>query len=171
MKYVLLRWFATLYTVNQVGINAWRTPTMNFSWSMIAWSTNLCQAIIFNPTVLSLPLRFQGSFQLYIQIDDEDRIGGVGSTDRVADIYIHKNLNNSSPLSRMTYHHGVMNHITIELSFQVVCGRNFNGIDCSECIPGWTSPSTSCLTGKLILGECRALWGSPDKVIYCMAML
>ena len=112
---------------------------MNFSWSMIAWSTNLCQAIIFNPTVLSLPLRFQGSFQLYIQIDDEDRIGGVGSTDRVADIYIHKNLNNSSPLSRMTYQHGVMNHITIELSFQVVCGRNFNGIDCSECIPGWTS--------------------------------
>ena len=169
MKYPWL--FATLYTVNQVGINAWRTPTMNFSvvpWSMIAWSTNLCQAIIFNPTVLSLPLRFQGSFQLYIRIDDIDPFG---SPERVADIYIHKNLSKSSPLSRMMYQHGAMNHITIELSFQIVCDPNFNGIDCSECIPVSTNSSNSCRTGKLILGECRALWGSPDKVMYCMAML
>ena len=29
---------------------------------------------------------------------------------------------------------------------------------------GWT-------TSNAILGECRALWGSPDKMMYCMAML
>jgi len=167
MKYPWL--FATLYTANQVGINAWRTPTMNFSvvpWSMIAWSTNLCQAIIFNPTVLSLPLRFQGSFQLYIRIDDIDP---VGSPERVADIYIPKNLSPSSPLNRMYYPDDTSNP-RIELGFQVDCDRNFYSSDCSVfcqltddstghydcgpngeiiCLSGWTNPPT-CLTGKLI---------------------
>ena len=70
---------------------------------------------------MSFTHSFQGSIQLYIQVNDTDTFP-ARSQQRVADIYVNKALDPGSISSTTPYRNGT---VTIYLSFQI----------CDQCVP------------------------------------
>ena len=68
-------------------------------------------------------LLFQGSFQFYIQVSDDTNT----LDNRVANIFVNKNLSAGSTSGPSFYPAESTNRIRIELSFQVHCVDNFTG--------------------------------------------
>ena len=106
----------------------------------------------------------QGSFQLYVEVFDEDPF----DDSRVDDIYVDSSLSTSSSFTAEQWYPG--DHGSrIRLSFRVQCTADFYGSNCAIfcvaqddsgghytcgsggeriCLSGWSDPSGNCLTRK-----------------------
>ena len=114
------------------------------------------------------PIKKKGSFQLLVEVYDDDNFS---SDDHVDSVYAEMTgLAVSSNFTSISTYTGVNGEGSISLQFQVVCETNFYGANCASycintnsssghytcdsdgtktCLPGWSSPSTNCLTRKL----------------------
>ena len=81
------------------------------------------------------PLYFQG-VQLYVEVIDSD---SGGSDDLIDVLLIDHDLPIGQPSPRQN-HSGIFDfkYVMMDLSITAICGRNFQGPDCSQCLPGFT---------------------------------
>ncbi len=118
-----------------------------------------------------MQLQLQGSFQLFIEVIEDDLISILDSL--VDDVYIVETLAPSSSFTSETVYTGENGRADISLSFRVQCQENFYGSDCGtncvdtdiegvghytcdattgqkDCNSGWTDANSGCLTRKLL---------------------
>ena len=93
---------------------------------------------------------FQGGFQLYISVVDED----VDIDDHVDDIFVDITLSPSTSFTPVQTFTGIYNNSMVELSFRVTCLVADTGT-CEvdnplTCEDGWTDPANGCRTRELI---------------------
>ena len=82
--------------------------------------------------------------QLYIEIQDEDRGSdnrlGANEPDELVDILlINYNLTVGEQSTRQQYS-GTFGFLTMDMAISVNCVNNFQGSDCTQCVPGVTGP-------------------------------
>ena len=110
-------------------------------------------------------------FQLYVNVQDID----PQFHDLIADIFIDLILDPSESFNPVgTY--GMRSGGSITLQFKVMCNADYYSLDCATfcvdtdddtghfncsstgeklCLPGWSEPTTNCLTRKPILIKCQ----------------
>ena len=119
-------------------------------------------AISFTQTLL----HFQG-VQLHIEIIDDDY--SHSADDLIDVLLIEHNLPIGQPSPRKNYT-GIYNisFVTMDLSITAKCAENFQGSDCSRCLPGFAG--TMCNVG---INECscsgngQCLDGMPSLICEC----
>ena len=119
----------------------------------------------------------QGSFQLYVEVFDDDPNVPLFEDSHVDDIYVDSTLSTSPSFTAEQWYTG--DHDSrILLSFRVQCNANFYGSECAVycvaqddngghftcsssgeklCLSGWSDPSGNCLTRKELImrtGSC-----------------
>ena len=110
----------------------------------------------------------QGGFQLYLKVVNIN----PPSDDRTAITLINLDPDLSESFKSGRY-------ISITLQYKVMCNADYYGLDCATfcvdtdddtghfscsstgeklCLPGWSEPTTNCLTRKLILIKCQPVF-------------
>ena len=108
----------------------------------------------------------QGSFQLYIAVQDND----LNADDFIGHVFVDAAINTSDSFLGFFNFESENTHFTLDLSFRVTCQRDFYGADCATfcqarddsaghytcdaltgrriCLPGYQNVSSSCTQRK-----------------------
>ena len=82
----------------------------------------------------------QQGVQLYIEIHDTDNVGRTQSDEFIDFVLVDHN-SSVGETSQRQNHAGMFGFVMIDLSVVVMCARNFQGADCTQCRPDFTGPN------------------------------
>ena len=110
-------------------------------------------------------------FQFYVKARDSDP--NVSGDDDLDDIFIDSTLAVNTSFTEMEEYTGILNRVTLQMRFRVMCQKNYYRADCSifcmaqndnvnghytcnsdgsiQCLEGFENPSNYCIDSKSIL--------------------
>ena len=119
-------------------------------------------------------LCIQVRFQLYIKARDSDTgliTNLINSDDDLDDIFIDQALEVNSGFTAMERYTGILDRVSLQMRFRVMCQQDYYGADCStfcvaqndnvnghytcnsdgsiQCLEGFENPSNNCRDSKL----------------------
>ena len=118
-------------------------------------------------------LHIQVTFELYIEARDSDAgliIDLINSDDDLDAIFIDRALEVNISFTEMEEYTGILNRVTVQMRFRVMCQQDYYGADCSafcvaqnddvnghyacnrdgsiQCLEGFENPSNNCRDSK-----------------------
>ena len=94
------------------------------------------QRVLYLKLMVILILQSEG-VQLYIEIWDADP-PGIAKPDELIDILMIDHNESVGEESTTRVHSGMNKFVSMELVITVSCAENFQGSNCSQCVPGFT---------------------------------